>query len=118
MADVLRKGEQWLAAVLKRHAASQISYRRGESEILVDAIFGRTDYDVENAGGIRVAAQMNDFLILAEDFTFDEPEVGDQIVTDGIIYEVMPLADQGHWRWSDAYRTTLRIHAREIGTDG
>jgi len=60
-----------------------------------------------------------DFLVSAEVFapTFGEPEPGDQIVADGVVYEVMDLAGQGHWRWSDPYRTTMRIHTKEIGPE-
>jgi len=28
---------------------------------------------------------------------------------------VMSLGNQGHWRWSDPYRTTMRIHTKEVG---
>ena len=27
------------------------------------------------------------------------------------------LAGQGHWRWSDPHRTTLRIHTKQIATE-
>ena len=48
---------------------------------------------------------------------FGEPEAGDQIVTDGTIFEVMSLGSQGHWRWSDPHRQALRIHAKETGAE-
>ena len=72
---------------------------------------------MEDEHGLRVAAHVTDFLILAADLapTFGEPEAGDQIVTDGVVYEVMNLAGQGHWRWSDPHRTTMRIHTKEVG---
>ena len=48
---------------------------------------------------------------------FGTPEPGDRIAAEGAIFEVMSLAGQVHWRWSDPYRSTLRIHTREIGAE-
>jgi len=117
--DLLRQGSQWLGDMLKEHASSPVTYRRGETELEVNATFGRTEYEVEDDYGLRVGAEVTDFLILAADFatTFSEPEAGDQIVADGVVFEVMSLAGQGHWRWSDPHRTTMRIHAKEIGSE-
>jgi len=117
--DLLRQGGQWLEQQRTAHCSSQVTYRREAAELQVDATFGRTEYDVEDEHGLRVGAQVTDFLILAEVFSplFDEPQAGDQIVADGVVYEVMNLAGQGHWRWSDPYRTTMRIHTKEVGTE-
>ena len=83
--------------------------------MVIDATFGRTACEVEDARGLRVGAEVIDFLVSAEAFPFDQPEAGDQIVADGVVYEVMDLAGQGHWRWSDSYRTTMRIHTKDMG---
>jgi len=116
--DLLRQGSQWLGAMLKQHASSQVTYRREATELGLQATFGRTEYEVEDDHGLRVAALVIDFLVAAADFapTFGEPEAGDQIVADGVVYEVMSLAGQGHWRWSDPHRQTLRIHTKEVDT--
>ncbi|MGC9455752.1 MAG: head-tail joining protein [Phycisphaerae bacterium] len=124
MGDLLRQGSQWLAAQRTAHAASPVTYRRPSTgsgqatELVVSATFGRTEYEVEDDYGLRVGAEVTDFLVAAADFipTFGEPEAGDRIIADGVAYEVMALAGQGHWRWSDPYRTTLRIHTKEVGT--
>jgi len=115
--DLLRQGAQWLGDMLKQHASSPVTYRREATELQVDATFGRTQYEVEDEHGLRVGAEVIDFLVSAETFPFDEPEPGDQIVAYGVVYEVMDLAGQGHWRWSDPYRTTMRIHTKEVGTE-
>jgi len=117
VSDLLRQGNQWLQQQRTAHCSSQVTYRRDATEILVDATFGRTEYEVEDGYGLRVGAQVTDFLILAETFPFDEPQPGDQILADGTVYEVMSLAGQGHWRWSDPYRTTMRIHTKEVATE-
>jgi len=104
--------------MLKQHASSQVTYRREVTELELQATFGRTEYEVEDDHGLRVAAHMTDFLIPAADFTptFGESEPGDQILTEGAVYEVMSLAGQGHWRWSDPHRNTVRIHTKEVDT--
>jgi len=115
--DLLRQGSQWLEQQRTAHCSSQVTYRRDATELQVNATFSRTEYEVEDEYGLRVGAQVMDFLILAEVFPFDEPEAGDQIIADGVVYEVMKLASQGHWRWSDPYRTTMRIHTKQVGTE-
>ena len=119
MGDLLRQGAQWLGDMLKQHASSPVTYRRDQESHEIDATFGRTQYEVEDEHGLRVGAEVIDFLVSAEVFApmFGEPEAGDQIVADGVVYEVMDLAGQGHWRWSDPYRTTMRIHTKEVGTE-
>jgi hypothetical protein len=117
MSDLLRQGSQWLGGMLKQYASRPVTYRRGETDLAVDATVGRTQYEVEDGYGLRVAAEVMDFLILAEDFTLGEPQAGDQIVVDSTVYEVMALGTTGHWRWSDPHHTTLRIHTKEIGPD-
>jgi hypothetical protein len=49
------------------------------------------------------------------------PSRGDIIrETDGdsvYIYEVMAPGSEPAWRWSDDYRTTLRIHTKYVGRE-
>jgi hypothetical protein len=113
--DLLRSGAQWLDQMRTRHCAAIVEYRRGETSIEIAATLGRSTYDVEDEYGIRVGMAVTDFLISSDVFPLDEPRIGDRIVADGVIYEVMPLGGEGHYRWSDPYRRTLRIHTKEVG---
>ncbi len=119
MGDLLRQGSQWLAGMLTQHVASPVTYRRDATELELQATFGRTEYEVEDDHGLRVGADVMDFLVAAGDFTptFGEPQVSDEIVADGVVFEVMSLASQGHWRWSDPHRTAMRIHTKDIGSE-
>jgi hypothetical protein len=101
----------------ERHFISQVTYRREAADIVVNATFGRTEYEVEDECGVRVVEQVTDFLILADELSpmFYEPEAGDQIVADGRLHEVLALSGQGHWRWSDPYQTMMRIHTKDMG---
>ncbi len=125
MGDLLRQGSQWLAGMLTQHVSSPVTYRRDQTVLELQATFGRTEYEVEDDHGLRVGAEVTDFLIAAGDFTptFGKPQVSDEIIApstgsgqgDGVVFEVMSLAGQGHWRWSDPHRTAIRIHTKEIG---
>jgi hypothetical protein len=114
--DLLRQGSQWLAAQLGEHAAGPVTYARGEVEVEVPATLGRTQMEVDDGYGLRLAAHATDFLIAAADLaeTFGEPEIGDRITVDGDAYEVLDLAGQGAWRWSDPHRTMFRIHTKDV----
>ncbi len=116
MGDLLRQGRQWLAGMRAAHLASQVTYRRDEAETLVNATFGKTDVELDDGAGMTIGSHVTDFLILADSIGL-EPEAADVIVADGRKYEVVELAGDGCWRWSDPYRTTYRIHTRDIGPD-
>jgi len=119
MGDLLKQGCEWLAQQRSAHCASQVTYRRGETELALSATFGQPDREVEDQFGVRVGATMIDFLIAAAGFepTFGEPEPGDQIAADGRVYEVLDLAGQGHWRWSGVPGETMRVHTKQVGTE-
>jgi len=114
MADLLRTGSQWLEQMRTSHCSSPVEYRRNGQAIEVQATFGRTRFEVADESGLTIQAQVWDFLIGADVLDF-EPEPGDVIAANGRAYEVMNLAGDGCWRWSDPYRQTYRIHTKDVG---
>jgi hypothetical protein len=115
MANLLKTGSDWLEQMRTAHCSSPVTYKRDAQALEINVTLGRTDYEVATEGGLNVGAHAWDFLILADDLGF-EPESGDIIEADGQRYEVMALGDDTKgWRWSDPYRTTVRIHTKEIG---
>ena len=68
--------------------------------------------------------EVRDYLVATADLILDEqrvlPERGDVIEeTDGVAvyrYEVMSLGSEPHWRYSDPYRSLLRIHTKLVAT--
>lgn len=127
MTDLLRRGSDWLEA--KRHAvaASDVVYRRDDRSVCLRATIGRTEYQQDDGAGVITRAESRDFLILAADLVLDGvrvlPEAGDRIeeTQQGAtyVYEVLPVSGmQPHYRHSDPYRTTLRIHTKLIGEEG
>ena len=116
MTDLLKQGSQWLEQMRTSHCSSPVTYRRGQTEATVNATFGKTDFEVNDESGLTIGAHVWDFLVLADDLGF-EPEPGDVVVANERKYEVMNLAGDGCWRWSDPYRQTYRIHTKDTGAD-
>lgn len=124
MADLLEIGSQWLQSQRKLHATRTVTYRRGTATVTVQATVGRTVFEQEDGNGAIVRMQVRDYLIDAADLVLGGqptlPECGDRITetvgTTQFIYEVMPLGTEPHWRYSDPYRQTLRIHTKHITT--
>jgi hypothetical protein len=114
MGDLLRQGSQWLEQQRDTHCSSPVTYKRDAVSYPVNATFGRTSYEVEDDYVATIQAHVVDFLILGESLPL-EPEPADVIVADGRKYEVMNLGGEGCWRWSDPYRTTMRIHTKDVG---
>ncbi|QDU71044.1 hypothetical protein [Mucisphaera calidilacus] len=112
MADLLRQGAQWLEQQRTTCCSSPVAYRRPPDSVTVNATYGKTDVEMADESGLTVRSHVTDFLILASELGFG-PKQGDQIVADGRVYEVIYLAGEGPWRWSDPYRTTFRIHTKD-----
>ena len=114
MGDLLKAGSLWLAQQRADYCASQITYIRGESSYQFLATRSSGDSELTDEYGVRVGTTLVDFLVAATDWPsqLGSPQSGDAIVVDGHDYEVMDLGGEGCWRWSDEYRTALRIHAK------
>ncbi|MDH4201486.1 MAG: hypothetical protein OEV87_01155 [Phycisphaerae bacterium] len=113
---MLNQGLDWLEQRLMGFCSSPVEYRRDAQTQTVDAVFGKTDFEVEDSTGISVSSFVWDFLICAQTLGF-EPEVGDIIVVNGRLFEVMNLSGQGSWRWTGPNRKTYRIYTKDIGDD-
>lgn len=126
MTDILRRGSEWLEARRQLHATSPVTYRRGDHTAAICATIGRTEYQQDDGAGVITRAESRDFLIPSCDLVLDGlqtlPEPGDRIEEmqgDTLfVYEVLPVGSmQPHYRYSDPYRQTLRIHTKLIGEE-
>ena len=124
MADLLQQGSDWLADQMKTHAGRVVTYRRGTDTVDVLATIGKTEFEVDDEFGVLRRFESRDFLILAADLVLNSvtvlPERGDEIdETQGTVtftYEVMAPGKEPHFRYSDPYRKTLRIHTKQTET--
>ena len=125
MADMLEQGAAWLDRMRVKHASRSVTYVRGAETVELSATLGQTTYEVADEFGTTVEAKATDFLISAVEIVLADavalPEPGDQVrvtVGDEVhVFEVMNLGGAGHWRPSDPYGHTLRIHTKLIGTE-
>jgi hypothetical protein len=101
-------------ASMRGMAADGATYWRGSTSWPILAARGQTTFETLDASGTTLVATAVDFL--TEPGAFGEPERGDTIEpAAGGLYEVMLIAGEGCWRYSDpATRTQLRIHTKQI----
>jgi len=126
VADLLEQASAWLDRMRARHMARPVMYCRGEESVEVQATVGRTVFQTADAYGVVEQSESRDFLIAAADLVLGEavtlPERGDRIreAQDGktFVYEVMAPGKEPHYRFSDVYRRTLRIHTRQVAVEG
>ena len=116
MTNLLNNGLDWLEQTLLGCCSSPVQYRRDSQTVTLNAVFGKTDYQVSTESGIEVGAFIWDFLMDAETLSLT-PEVGDIVVVNGKQFEVMALSGQGCWRWTGPNQKTYRIHTKETGSD-
>lgn len=127
MVDMFRTSSEWLERQRHSIATSDVTYRRGDRSTHIKATFGRTEYQQDDGYGVITRSESRDFLVRALDLVLDGfvtlPEVGDLIedVQCGTTYtyEVLPIgAQQAHYRYSDTFRQTLRIHTKLVADEG
>lgn len=124
MPNLLQNGVAWLASQQKANAAALVTYWRGGvgtgSSCPINATFGETRSRGVDANGFEIEVRIRDYLILTADLVLSgsvaTPVNGDQIQeADGTVYEVAkPDTNEPAWRWSDPFRTRLRVHTKRV----
>lgn len=126
MTNLLQIGASWLADQMKTHASIDVTYERGAEQVPVKATVGKTEFEIDDGSGVIERFQSRDYLIHAADLVLGGvetlPVAGDLIrETQGaktFVYEVMAPGDEPHYRYSDPFRTLLRIHSKHVATEG
>ena len=126
MTDLLEKGSTWLEDQRTRHLTRLVTYQRGTNSVGVKATIGRTLFEQADDFGVIQKTESRDFLVLTVDLVLNGERVlpkpgdrvremqGDQV----FIYEVMAPGTEPPFRYSDAYRQTVRIHTKHVATEG
>ena len=125
MTDLLEQGAAWLDDQRAQHMSREVTYCRGDDSVSVQATIGSTVFEVDNGTGVLEKFESRDFLISTADLVLSGEEVlprrGDRICetdrTKVFVYEVMAPGREPHWRYSDPYRKTLRIHTKHVDTE-
>lgn len=114
LASMLLKASEWLATMRDKHLAVSVEYHTKDGAVYpVKATIGKTEFSAPDTYGVIVKMEFKDFLISIQNFKH-VPELGDSIVYDGAIYEVLAPESRCVWRWSDQYRSTRRIHTKYL----
>lgn len=123
--NLLRKGAEWLTKTRTRHMTEQVVYQVVSSSITIPATVYAGKFEViEVDAAFPVGDEPADFIIKVCDLVIDgeriEPATGHRIilgdVSEGRVYEVMPIVGEKCWRFSDSFQTEYRIHAKYVGT--
>lgn len=125
MTDILQRGSDWLQDQRHNHATRTVTYERGVDTVDLSATIGRTIFEIDNGHGLLERIESRDYLVLAVDLVLSGspvlPQRGDRIretqAGTTYVYEVMAPGKEPHWRWSDPYRKTLRIHTKQIDVE-
>lgn len=122
MANILKTGSDWLGSQLKSKVGTDVTYVRGSHSVPVTATVGSTEFEQVDESGIVERIEARDYLIDTADLVLNSvtvlPARGDHVEeTQGgttYTYEVMTLDGRPAWRYSDRFRTKLRIHTKQI----
>jgi len=122
VADMLEQAAGWLDGQRMAHLSRPVQYCRGGDSVQVAATVGKTVFEIDDGYGAVERFESRDFLIPAAGLVLGGaetlPQPGDRIKettgTKVMVYEVMAPGKEPCWRWSDPYRRTLRVHAKQI----
>jgi hypothetical protein len=125
MGNLLERGAAWLALQLQKHAATPIVYMRGNEQVELQATIGRTEFEVEDVSGFLQQFQSRDYLFPAAALMLGGsvtlPKIGDRIAErqggHTYLYEVLAPGRAPHFRFSDEFRTLLRVHTKHVSTE-
>ena len=100
-----------------------VVYSQGGNSVTVLAVTGKSRFQIDTGAGVVESFESRDFIILATNLMLSgamvTPQRGDRISdTQGsqtFVYEVTGPGHEPCWRWSDPYRTSRRIHTKQVG---
>lgn len=122
MSTILQRGMNLLASAAASAAGGQIVYTRGASTVTLLATFGRTEFQVEDANGIRIEMSDRDFIVASEYLLFSLvrviPQRGDKITVINAgseateYFEVLAPGGAQPYRLCDPEGYMIRIHCK------
>lgn len=124
MANVLKRGQNWLNSQLQDFVSESVTYWRGVNSVAIVATVGRSLLRLSADGGMLWTDR--DYLFQAASLVLHEtvvlPEIGDRIRhvrSDGVtdVFEVLSPGGEPHFRFSDNLHTQLRVHCKKVGEE-
>lgn len=106
-------------------AGVSITYHRGSESVALSAAVGRTIFELVDESGMVTRVESRDYLVAADDLILGGaqviPQRGDLIYEtvgqEVRVHELLSPGGEPAWRYSDRYRTMLRIHTKYVRTE-
>jgi hypothetical protein len=103
-----------------------VIYRRDELSAELAVTVGRSLYQQDDGEGVITRSQVRDYLFDTADLLNSVigslPRRGDQIIEregdQELTFEAMALGGEPPWRFSDPFRFKIRLHTKQIDTQG
>jgi hypothetical protein len=124
MTTLAQRGLAMAARTMGRAAGGDVTYARAEREVWIEeAVFGRTEFQVETDNGVMLETSDRDFIFPAEKLILDgeraTPLRGDLItVAEPIrdskeVFEVLAPGGAQPYRYADPYGVLIRVHTKK-----
>lgn len=124
MPTLLERGHAMIARSLPKAAGWDVEYARGSDTCNLKATFGQSEFEIQEADGVRIVTSDRDFIVRADDLYFFgsliTPARGDRItiLEDGHateqVFEVLAPVGLQPYRWCDSAGTLIRIHTQRV----
>lgn len=112
---MVKSAIEHMRAIQMQSLAVEVGYTPlGGETSTIRVVVGRTVFRSADESGIWTRIETRDFIVPKE-LLASEPQVGDEIEFLGHTYEVLAPSGEPCWRWSDAFHTAYRIHAKHTG---
>jgi hypothetical protein len=127
MANMLEEGMAFLAGEMIEHCSALVIVQVGTLEILVSAVKGRSEIEVDDGvGEVRLISSDRDYIFKTADLVIagvaQLPERHWRIreAVGGVVevYEVLaPDKRKQVFNWCDEFRTAVRVHCKLVKTE-
>jgi hypothetical protein len=120
---LLAGGQRMILRALTADVGRPVLYSRtvdgGTRSITFHAWPGRTIFSGLTEAGVSVQRSDRDYLFAAADLVLGgiptTPMRGDRIEDDAGVFELAsPQTDEPVWRYSDQFRTVIRVHVQRV----
>ncbi len=112
---MIKSAIEHMRAIQMQSLAVEVGYTPlGGEASTIRAVVGRTVFRSTDVDGIWTRIETGDCIVSKEQLS-SEPQVGDEVKFLGRTYEVLAPSGEPCWRWSDAFHTAYRIHAKHTG---
>ena len=108
MVDLLELASAWLDEQRKLYLSRLVTYSRGEATVAILATVGKTTFEIDSTTGVTETFESRDYIVRGD--TITDVQSGQTLV-----YEVTGPGHEPCWRWSSPYRTSRRIHTKQVG---